>query len=55
MDDICDSVDTVEDARRQTKVKGWTLNKVLKEQSHREESSELRIFQGEFNWISLEC
>ena len=45
MDDICDSVDTVEDARRQTNhfdkvlekrgfvVKGWTSNKVLKKES----------------------
>ena len=59
MDDICDSVDTVEDARRQTndidtvlekgsfKVKGWTLNKVLEERSNSKESSELRIFQGQ--------
>ena len=59
MDDICDSVDTVEDARRQTndidavlekgsfKVKGWTSNKVLEERSNSKESSELRIFQGQ--------
>ena len=59
MDDICDSVDTVEDARRQTndidtvlekgsfKVKGWTSNKVLEDRSNSKESSELRIFQGQ--------
>ena len=59
MDDICDSVDTVDDARRQTndidtvlekgnfKIKGWTSNKFLEEQSNSKESSELRIFQGE--------
>ena len=59
MDDICDSVDTVEDARRQTndidtmlekgsfRVKGWTSNKVLEERSNSKESSELRIFQGQ--------
>ena len=59
MDDICDSVDTVKDARRQTndvgtvlekgsfKIKGRTSNKVLEERSNSNESSELRIFQGE--------
>ena len=59
MDDICDSVDTVEDARKQTddidtvlqkggfKVKGWTSNKVLKEQSQSKEANEMRVFQGE--------
>jgi hypothetical protein len=58
MDDICDSVDTVEDTRKQTKdidtvlqkggfkVKGWTSNKVLKDQSQTNES-EMRVFQGE--------
>ncbi len=60
MDDICDSVNTVEDARiKQTndidtvlqkggfKGKGWASNKVLKEQSQSKEANEMRVFQGE--------
>ena len=59
MNDICDSVDSVKDARRQTSdigtvlekgsfnIKGRTSNKVLEERSNSNELSELRILQGE--------
>ena len=57
MDDICDSVDAVEDARRQTNdvdtvlekgsLKAKGLTKVLEERSNSNKSSEQRKFQGE--------
>ena len=59
MDDVCDSVDTVEDARKQTedldnvlekggfKTKGWVSNKVLKKQSHNDDTEGMKIFQGD--------
>jgi hypothetical protein len=58
MDDICDSVDTVEEARKQTddidkvletggfKVKGWTSNKTLKENDDNDET-EMKLFKGD--------
>jgi hypothetical protein len=56
MDDICDSVDTVEEARKKTddidkvletggfKVKGWTSNKTLKEDDNNDETE---MFKGD--------
>ena len=58
MDDICDSLNTVEGARKQTedldsvlekgrfKVKGWISNRDLKEQTHHENTVEMKMFQG---------
>ena len=58
MDDICDSLNTVEGARKHTedldsvlkkggfKVKDWIPNRVLKEQAHHENTEEIKMFQG---------
>lgn len=58
MDDICDSVDTVKEARQQTedvdkvlekggfKVKGWISNKPLNGESQNEKTEMTTIFQG---------
>ncbi|XP_028419079.1 uncharacterized protein LOC114544723 [Dendronephthya gigantea] len=58
MDDICDSVGTVEEARQQTndidtvlatggfKVKGWTSNKTLNERET-EGETKMKMFQGD--------
>ncbi len=56
MDDICDSVETVEEARKQTeidtvlatggfKVKGWTSNKT--EESDNDDEIEMKMFKGD--------
>lgn len=59
MDDICDSVDTVKEARNLAeeldtvlekggfKVKGWTSNKVLTDQSQVEKTEGMTMFKGE--------
>ena len=58
MDDICDSVSTVEEAQKETndidtvlatggfKVKGWTSNKTLKE-SNSDDEPEMKVFKGD--------
>ena len=57
MDDICDSEETVEKARKQTddidtvlatggfKVKGWTFNKTEKDDSN--DQTEMNLFKGD--------
>ena len=58
MDDICDSVGTVDEAQKQTndidtvlatggfKVKGWTSNKTLKK-SNSDDEPEMNVFKGD--------
>jgi len=66
MDDICDSVDTVHEARKLTtdidlidkvmktggfKVKGWISNEMLEEKENSDTEKEMNLFQGnEENW-----